>query len=118
MKTSFGRKMTTIALLMAVSFSMTGCATLVGLVTGPFTGAWTLGRETNELAVEYEYETMERVGWTTLYGFTGLFVGIPCGAIKGFHADMGMIEYGHYDGSSLHPPFGEVFDPFHFRYVD
>jgi hypothetical protein len=104
--------------LMLFSFliSTTGCATLTGLITGPFTGAYSLGHETYELAEEQGDD--KPASWAFLYGIYGFFLGAPLAIYKGFDADLGFLKEKHYNGSEKHPGFNEVFYPFNFNHVD
>lgn len=99
------------------ALSLSGCATILGLVTGPFTGAYELGSETKGLCTQFDEGTGATVGWTTLYGTYGLVMGPFLGVYKGFLADSGFVSEGHYNGSDEYPSFGDTFHPFSFNLI-
>lgn len=99
------------------ALSLSGCATILGLVTGPFTGAYELGAETKGLCNKYNEGTGSTVGWTALYGTYGLFMGPFLGIYKGFLADSGFVSDGHYNGSDEYPCFSDTFSPFSFNAI-
>ena len=88
------------AVALLASFTLSGCATVVGTVAGPVTGPITAVKHT---------DGVPKWAWPLAIP-AAVAIGPFLGMVQGISCDVGFLRNGEY-GVDGHPPFGLIFDP-------